>query len=411
MKTSRRDLLKVSLSGAAVVSIGSTIPAFLTRFALADTPATNPVARDNILVVVQLSGGNDGLNTVIPIGDDVYHKSRQVIGIKDRSLMLDDTLALNPSMTAFKELFSQGKLAVINGCGYPQPNRSHFRSMEIWQTADPINFQTSGWLGHYLDHMVRGTDQSLTAINVGSQLPTALVTDGAPVPSIQAIADFGLVADQGIIARDVAAENKLIAAMNAVREETPALQFLTRQATNAIVSAAEIHRLTNNYKPDVAYPGGLGQSLRLIAQLIAGNLGTRLYYCEIGGFDTHSAEEPQHSQLLGAVASSISAFHKDLAAKRIDDKVVVMCFSEFGRRVEQNASNGTDHGTAAPMFVSGGAVKGGLYGRYPSLADLDAGDLKYTTDFRRVYATILEKWLSADSAAVLQNSFQPMDFI
>ena len=411
MQASRRDLLKVGLSSAAVVSLGSTIPAFLTRFAMADTPATHPVQSDNILVVVQLSGGNDGLNTVIPIGDDVYHKSRQVIGVKDKALMLDDTLALNPSMTAFKDLFGAGQLAVINGCGYPQPNRSHFRSMEIWQTADPVDVQTSGWLGHYLDHMLRGTDQSMAAINIGSQLPTALVTDGAPVPSIQSISDFGLTPDQGINARDGAAENKIITSLNAVREQSPALQFLTRQATNAIVSSADIHKMTNGYKPEANYPGGLGQSLRLIAQLITGHLGTRLYYCEIGGFDTHSGEEPQHSQLLGSVAAGIAAFHKDLTAKKLNDKVTVMCFSEFGRRVEQNASNGTDHGTAGPMFVSGGAVKGGLYGKYPSMADLDDGDLKYTTDFRRVYATLLEKWLSADSAAVLQNKFQTMDFI
>jgi uncharacterized protein (DUF1501 family) len=415
MNTSRRELLKVGLSSAAVISVGGTIPAFLTRFAMADTPATQPMSGDNILVVVQLSGGNDGLNCVVPVGNDEYHKSRPVIGIKDRTLMLNDTLALNPTMTSFKQLFDQGRLAVINGCGYPQPDRSHFRSMEIWQTADPINRVTTGWLGHYIDHALKGTNQSMGAINVGAELPTALVTDAAPVPSIQSIQDYGVRPDQGLTSQDQASEKNIIQSLNAARDASPAYQFLARQATNAILSAAEIRKVTANYKPDAKYPegGGLSQSLRLIAQLITGQLGTRLFYCEVGGFDTHSNQQPGHSQLLGSVAASIAAFHEDMNVKGFNDKITVMCFSEFGRRVVQNGSNGTDHGTAAPMFVSGGKIRGGLYGGYPSLApaDLDAGDLKYTTDFRRVYATLLERWLNTDSAAVLQNSFELMDFV
>ena len=189
------------------------------------------------------------------------------------------------------------------------------------------------------------------------------------------------------------------------------MQYLSRQATNAIIEADEIRKVVAGYKPDAEYPGGLGQNLRLIAQLITGQFGTKLFYCQTGGFDTHANQVGQHERLLNNVAGSIQAFQKDLAAKGYGDKVTVMCFSEFGRRLNQNNSGGTDHGAAAPMFVAGGKVKGGLYGAYPSLTDLDDGDLKYTTDFRAVYATLLDKWLNADSDAVLKSRFGHLAFL
>jgi uncharacterized protein (DUF1501 family) len=404
-------LLKVGLGGLSVVSLSGTIPAFLTRFAYADTPSTMPTSSDNILVVVQLSGGNDGLNCVVPVGNDSYLKARPVIGIKDRLLKLDDSLALNPGMTAFKEMFDAGQLAVINGCGYPQPNRSHFRSMEIWQTASPDGHEGSGWLGHYIDHCCRGTNP-LQAVNIGSQLPRALVADSAPVPSINSLDEFAVRVDGSAAQPDQKAEQAMIRQLNSLHDASPALQFLARQSTNAIVSSEEIRRLSSSgYKPDAQYAPGLGFQLRLIAQIINANLGTKLFYTEVGGFDTHSNQVQQHEQLLGRVAAAISAFHKDLNAKGFGKKVTVMCFSEFGRRVSQNDSNGTDHGAPGPMFVSGGSVKGGLYGAYPSLTELEDGDLKYTTDFRRVYSTLLDKWLNADSTTVLQNRFEGMEFL
>lgn len=412
MNATRRDVIKVGLTGLGVFSLGGTLPAFLSKFAYADVPSTQPsVSNDNILVVVQLSGGNDGLNCVAPVDDDNYHKLRPSIRIKDKTLRLNESLVLNPGMTAFKTLFDQGKLAVINGCGYPQPNRSHFESMAIWQTANPKEHAGCGWLGHYLDHCMRGTTNPLAAVNVGSELPLALVTEGAPVPSIQSVEDFAVKTDPAESAADAKMEKEIIRQLNAVKEQTPALEFLSRQATNAMVSADEIRRLTGGYKPDAVYPPGLGQQLRLIAQIIAGNFGTKLFYCEIGGFDTHANQYGTQQQVLQQVATSIAAFHQDLAAKGIDEKVTVMCFSEFGRRVQENASAGTDHGAAGPMFVSGGKVKGGLYGEYPSLAKLEDGDLKYTTDFRRVYATLLDTWLNADSAAVLGAKFEPVAFL
>jgi uncharacterized protein (DUF1501 family) len=406
----RRELLKVGLSGLAVVSLSGTVPAFLSKFAFGAQAGHAGVANDNILVVVQLSGGNDGLNTVIPVKSDDYRKARKNIGITSRTLALNDDFALNPGMTGFKELFDAGKLAVINGCGYPQPSRSHFRATEIWQTANPKQSQPSGWLGHYLDHAMRGTTNPLAAVNIGSELPQALVADGAPVPSIGSTEDFRVKFD-GSAENDPASADKILRSLNAIRDQTPSLQFLSRQATNAIVTADKMRSL-KAYKADANYPyDGLGKDLRTIAQLIGGNFGTKLFYCQTGGYDTHANQVNGHEQTLGHMTAAINAFMKDMTAKGMADKVTVMCFSEFGRRVGENNSNGTDHGAAGPMFLTGGRVKGGLFGGYPSLTDLDDGDLKYTTDFRRVYSTLLEKWLNTDSAGVLGNQFETMDLL
>jgi uncharacterized protein (DUF1501 family) len=411
MNTTRRDLLKVGLGGLGVVSLAGTMPAFLSKFAFAESVAGSKTSDDNILVVVQLSGGNDGLNTVIPTNQkDAYLKARPTIGLKDRLNTLDDNIALNPGLTPFKELFDAGKLAVINGCGYPQPNRSHFRSMEIWQTANPTSYEPTGWLGHYVDHVLRGTEGLLKAVNIGPELPQALVADHEVIPSIQSIDDFRIRTDPNT-PFDAKMEEEIVRQLSAVKNEAPAMQYLSRQATNAIIEADQIRKVVANYKPDADYPYGLGQQLRLIAQLITGNFGTKLFYCQTGGFDTHANQLGQHERLLNNIAASIQAFQKDMDAKGLGKKVVVMCFSEFGRRVNQNNSAGTDHGAAAPMFVVGGQIKGGIYGSYPSLTDLDDGDLKYTTDFRRVYATLLDRWLNADASKILKNTFEPLAFL
>jgi len=407
MKTTRRELLKVGFTSAAAISLSQTIPTFVSNFALAEEKvAGSNVPADNILVIVQLSGGNDGLNTIVPTKDDTYYKARPNIGLKEKLHRLDDSFSLNPGMKAFKEMFDGGQLAVINGCGYPQPNRSHFRSMEIWQTGNPKEYEPCGWIGHYIDHAMKGSDNPLKAMNIGNELPLAMVAEGAPVPSIQTIDDFRIKTDN-LAGVDPKRQEQIIAELNAVQDVSPAMQFLSRQATNAIVSTREVRKL-KDYKQDAEYPNGLGAQLRLIAQIISGNFGTRVYYCQTGGFDTHANQLGGHENLLRNVSESIRAFHKDLAAKGVGDKVTVMCFSEFGRRVAQNNSSGTDHGAAGPMFVSGAKVKGGVFGTHPSLTDLDDGDLKYTTDFRRVYAGILENWLNVDSAAVLKNKFEAL---
>ncbi len=405
---SRRDFLKIGLSSAAVVSLSSSLPSFLSSFALADQIKPSALSNDNVLVVVQLSGGNDGLNTIAPVHHDAYRKARPNLQMKERAIRLNDELSLNPGLGAFKKVFDDGKLAIVNGCGYPNPNRSHFRSMEIWHTANPVESQPTGWLGHYLDHFLRGTDNPVEAMNIGAELPQALVNTGAPVPSIQSIDDFRVRTDPNS-PFDAKLEQQIIRDLSEVKNATPALQFLSRQATNAIVSSEQIRRLTAAYKPDAKYPqGALGGQLRLIAQILSAGMGTRLCYCQVGGFDTHANQLYGHEQLLAQVSQAIAAFHEDLTVKGLNDKVAVMCFSEFGRRMAENNSAGTDHGAAGPMFLSGGKVKGGLYGAYPSLTELDSGDLKFTTDFRRVYSTLLDRWLNVDSKVVLGAQYESL---
>src|SRR5436190_10837173 len=237
MQPTRREMLRVGFGGLGVISLGGTIPAFVSKMAFAQTVAGSKAANDNILVVVQLSGGNDGLNTVIPRGNDSYLKARPVIGLKDHLHKLDDQLSLNPGMGPFKELFDDGKLAIINGCGYPQPNRSHFRSMEIWHTAEPNKYEPTGWLGHYVDHVLRGTEGLLKAVNIGAELPQALVADHEIVPSIQSIDDFRIRTDPNT-AFDAKLEEQIIRQLNAVKSASPATEYLSRQATDAIIEAA-----------------------------------------------------------------------------------------------------------------------------------------------------------------------------
>jgi uncharacterized protein (DUF1501 family) len=407
--TSRRELLRIGLTGAAVVSMAHTMPSFVSQFAFAEQPKSAKLSNDNILVVIQLTGGNDGLNTLVPYADPAYVKARPKLALHKEALKLDDRFGLHPSMFGFKDLFDKGQLAVIHGCGYPEPNRSHFRSMEIWHTANPKATQATGWLGHYIDHAARGGLAPVNALNIGSELPLALVNEGAPVPSIEKLEDFTLRT------ADAKLDGRLIKDLNAARrqsEDSPALKFLSRQATNAIIAAEKLEEVAKRQDrtPGYGYEP-LDQQIRMISSLIAANSGTRLFYAQINGFDTHSGQADMHTRLLAQVSRAISAFHQELTAKGLNEKVMVMCFSEFGRRVAENSSAGTDHGAAAPMFVSGGKIKAGLHGQAPSLSDLDDGDVKYTTDFRRVYATLLERWLNADSTKVLGGKFEPVSFV
>ena len=391
---SRRDMLRVGLGGLGAVSLSGSVPAMVSKFALVDrrdARVGSNVSSDNVLVIVQLTGGNDGLNTIIPGGDDVYAKARPSIGLNDRLHRLDDRFALNPGMAPFKALFDAGRLAIVNGCGYPNPSRSHFKSLEIWHTGNAAGgAETKGWLGQYVEHVRRfagaraGSARCpLSAVNVGPEMPQALV-----------------------------AQSEVAASIPSVDDAEAAMQYLARQATNAVIDPHAIERAAARSAPDADYPGGgLGPQLKLIAQLIAANLGTKFFYCQLAGFDTHANQLGQHERLLANLSSAIAAFTKDMAAKGLGEKVTLMCFSEFGRRVEQNSSGGTDHGAAGPMFVVGGAVNGGIYGAHPSMTELDDGDLKYTTDFRRVYATLLDGWLNVRSSAILGNAFEPIAFM
>ena len=256
-------------------------------------------------------------------------------------------------------------MAIVPAAGYPDANRSHFESMAVWHTADPTRSDPKGWLGHYLDHLARGTTpDALSAVNIGREVPQALVTDGPPVASIERLEDFGLSFDDRT-GFDKGLEEEIIKQLvaDAAQTDDPKLSYFGRQANNAIVSSAEIQAAADQYEPDADYPGGgLGEQLKLIARLIAGDFGTRVFYAQIGGFDTHANQLRGHEDLLRKVGDAVAAFHKDLKVKGLGSKVNTLVFSEFGRRVRQNDAQGTDHGAAGPLFVAGERVRGGFHG-------------------------------------------------
>ncbi len=427
--------------GLTVLSAATTMPLFLQRTVYAlnnpkDSPLTQSAAGEGeqILVVIQLSGGNDGLATVIPLDNDDYRRARPQLAITKDLLTLgkNNSIALHPNLTAIKDLYDAGHCAVIQGVGYPNPNRSHFRSMEIWHTADPQNPPKDGWLGRYFDAQCKGDDPKSNpapdaAVSIGATAPLALQGRKFAAVSFQRPDAYQWFAGNRSVnkrmketftkindlAPDPALSTKdspLIAASSG----NPTLDFLERTALDAQLSSDEIRAVSTKYKGGIAYPATpFGQQLQMVAQMIAGGLKTRVYYVSLGGFDNHSNEKPQHDRLMTQLSDGIAAFMKDLKSQSNDGKVLVMTFSEFGRRVSENASRGTDHGTAAPLFVLGTPVKAGIVGDHPSLnpADLDKGDLKFHTDFRCVYASILDRWLHADSARILGANFKTLPFI
>jgi len=384
--------------GLTLLAVASTIPTFLDQTVLAladpfDTKRTQqPSGKEGkVLVVVQLSGGNDGLSTVIPYGDDHYYRARSRISHPaDKVLKIDNYLALHPNLAPLKSLYDNGDVAIIQGVGYPNPNRSHFRAMDIWQSAQPQRESpASGWLGRYFDNACPGCDPHV-GVALGQSLPLAMQGDKVLPLNLERPESYRyngrdkthyLRLNQGQPApgKDV------------ITTEATQIDFLHRTAMDAQLSSDEILRVTRHHAAPVPFPPGeFGYGLKTIAAMIAGGLPTRVYYVSLGGFDTHAAQLGRHDNLMKQLAEGLSAFWKDLKAQKNDQRVLVMTFSEFGRRVEQNASNGTDHGAAAPMFVIGGAVGPGLIGRHPSLTDLDQGDLKFGIDFRSVYASVLE---------------------
>lgn len=402
----RREFLKRSVGLAAV---SWTVPAWLDRTANAADKTG-----DRILVVVQLSGGNDGLNTVVPYSNDTYHRARPQLRVKaDEVLKLNDEIGLNPRLAALKSLYDEGRVAVIQGVGYPNPNRSHFRSMEIWHTAsDSDRFEKYGWIGRYFDNECKGDATPEVGVAIGSEAPQAFSNAGSRGISFTNPEAYkwnpGMHRDETLMQAEQQAFKKL----NATTTTAPGpLDFLTRTAMNAQVSSDRIREITRSYRSPGNYPNGDASSLRLVAGMIAGGLGARVYYCQLGGFDTHSGQVGRHPNLLQQWGDTVAAFYKDLKAQGNADRVMIVTFSEFGRRMAENASGGTDHGVAAPMFVIGGGVKAGVYGKHPSLTDLDQGDLKSHTDFRRVYATVLDGWLRADSEKVLGRKYEKLAFV
>ena len=438
----RRQFLRTTVLGSA---LSWTVPAFLadTFTALhsqaADSATQIITGKDaTILVVLQMAGGNDGLNTVVPYANDFYHRARPKLGLTAQKVLnLNGEIGLHGAMTGFKELFDSGNLAVVQGVGYPNPNRSHFRSTEIWQTAsDAVKVEKYGWLGRYFDNCCAGADPTV-GVTIGSQLPEAFfaktltgicfnnpqnyrfMANGRRSPDgtdlTEAAYEKMNEADMSGAAPDENAGGSIGAlAAGMPMQGGKAVDFIERTALDAQVSSDEVRKIADRVQNQATYPASqFGNSLKLVAKLIGGGLPTRVYYVSQGGYDTHTNQIPTQQRLLGELGDSVKAFVDDLKAQGNLPRVLVMTFSEFGRRVSENANGGTDHGAAAPMFIVGNKVKAGLLGTYPSLApqDLFEGDVKYNVDFRNVYAGVLESWLKTKSAPILGRPFEPLQLV
>ncbi|MCY2939283.1 MAG: DUF1501 domain-containing protein [Planctomycetota bacterium] len=404
---------------AGAISVGVSLPGIWRGAIRAAGNQAKPGGR--VLVVVEMAGGNDGLNTVIPFTDDAYHKARPTLAVgKDRVLKVTGQVGLHPRLAEIRALFDDGQVAVVQGVGYPRPDRSHFRSMDIWHTARPEKVDLrDGWLGRALELDPRALGGGVPALALGTEkLPLALLSSRVNVPNVQSMDAYKLVAgpgDSSTQARSRQTLREAVALHGASGSEGGAaseLDFLRRTADVTLTSVDRLSEVAKAYKPGATYPGtGLAQRLQVVAQLIAGNLGTQIFYVSLGGFDTHSRQQPAHEGLLGELSGAVGAFLKDLKSHGLADRVMVATFSEFGRRLAENGSLGTDHGAASQMFCIGAGARGGVLGAHPSLTDLVDGDPKHHTDFRQVYAALLEKWLGYPSEPVLGKGFKPVDCV
>lgn len=410
--TSRRKFLatvSAATSAAGLVSLAPRAPGFLLESAAwgADRPG------ENILVVVQLSGGNDGLNTVVPFGDEVYRRRRPSLALPTGQLFkIDGAIGLHPSLKGMAKLMENRQLAIVQGVGYPNPNRSHFESMDIWHTASTKpKEQKLGWLGRAFDErkslLSRTSDPAALHLGEESQ-PLALAARDVPSPSIRSLAQFHL--DTGGNDLQRAAIEGALAAPRSTASDL--LKFVQTRSTTALEVSRRIEASSHAYKTSVTYPETpLAKKLKQIAQLIDAGLATRVYYVALDGFDTHSDQAAAHAGLLQQLGDALAAFAEDLQAHDQLLRVMTLVFSEFGRRVEENASRGTDHGAAAPVFLVGGQVKPGLIGEHPRLDQLQDGDLRFHTDFRAVYAALLSEWLGWPAAPILGDGFSPADVL
>ncbi len=370
--------------------------------------------KERTLVVIELNGGNDGLNTLVPYNNGLYYDNRPGIGIPQQDVLpIDGEFGFNPNMAEVKTLWDRGELAVIKGIGYPQPNRSHFRSRDIWYTAEPTSIGTQGWLGAALRDLDAKGENVLTGVNFGRGLPRAFVCKGVPVASVGNLETYGLLPD-------IDDENVRLQALDALgRMYGPAggrdivSQALSENGAQALLGADILRTAPERYSSSVEYADTpIARSLKGAAQVMSAGLGTRVLYAQHGSFDTHSNELQSHAKLWQDVSAAIGDFTDDLKEQGLWQDTLVLVWSEFGRRVHDNGT-GCDHGSGGVAFALGGAVQGGQYGQYPSLreADLSEGDLAYTTDFRSTYATILDRWLGLDPNPVVHGQFEQFDFI
>ncbi|MEC9437818.1 MAG: DUF1501 domain-containing protein [Chloroflexota bacterium] len=371
-------------------------------------------AREKSLVVVQLSGGNDYLNTIVPYGDDEYYDFRKTVHIDQESVLpVDGTYGFNPNLGPLKRLYDEGKVAVINGIGYDNPNRSHFRSMDIWHTALPDEIGNEGWLGRVIREIDPSGENVLTGVNFGRGLPRALGVRGVPVASVGNLETYGLFTDIEDEATRSLALRAFAHMYGGVQGKDPVLDFLGQTGSNALKGADILRTAPEKYSSSIEYAANpIAQSMRSAAQVLFADLGTRVFYTQHGSFDTHSGELTSHAKLWQEVSGAIGDFYDDLKEHGREDEVVVLVFSEFGRRIKDNGS-GTDHGSGGVAFVIGSEVKGGMYGQYPSIREADQleGDLHFNNDFRSTYSTIIENWFGLDAVPIVNGTFEQFDFV
>jgi uncharacterized protein (DUF1501 family) len=408
---SRRTFLSSTLSCSTLLALAPTVPGFLAQTAR----STAPQRDGRILVVIQLDGGNDGINTVVPFTDPGYAKRRRELRLpSNRLLKLDREFGLHPAMTAAARLWEAGRLAVVQGVGYPNPSRSHFKSMAIWQSAnvdlprgsgdaeDEEARAALGWLGRAFDGRARPVDGAPDAAFMGNdRLPLAL-------RGRRSIAmDLGRPEELAI-----AGKADLKKAVIRADGDGDLAAFVRKSTLDAYTGSERVIGLLGGKDDPTRYPAtALAGQLRIVARLVKGGIGTHVFYTSQGGYDTHVHQLGRHAELLAEFSGAVSAFLEDLAGAKLADRVVVLAFSEFGRRVAENGSKGTDHGTAGPMFLAGASVRGGLHGPAPRLLELEDGDLKTTVDFRRVYASVLEGWLGVPAKAVLGGVHDPLSLL
>ncbi|MBV8195095.1 MAG: DUF1501 domain-containing protein [Candidatus Dormibacteraeota bacterium] len=404
----RRDFLA---TGICATTAGVIVPPVLAKSVFAATIDGNH--NDRILVLLQMAGGNDGLNTVVPYSDPAYLSARPNVGIKpDSVLPLVNGVGLNPAMPKLKALFDSGRLAIVQGVGYDNPTYSHFEGMSVWEHADPSRQQTDGWLGKLLASQIDTQGHPMTACALGEvTTPPELNASGATVSVIQSAPSYAIAGD--------AADQR---AAPALYKRTPGIYgvLFDQALTTAQAGIGAVSQAARTYKPAVAYvssttpaaAGSIAASLQLTAEMIVTQPGVKICHVVLGGFDTHQDENTRQNALLGELDTAVSAFVQDIAAHGMAERVVLLTWSEFGRRIAENGSGGTDHGAAAPVFVAGAPVKGGLYGEPPSLTStIDSGNLRYTVDFRSVYQAVIRDWLQADAQSVLGGSFPELGFI
>jgi uncharacterized protein (DUF1501 family) len=406
---SRRDFLRASLRTSTLIALAPTVPGFLEQTARAVEPRRD----GRVLVVIQLDGGNDGINTVVPFKDEGYAKYRKILRLSaDRLLKIDKEVGLHPAMGDAAKLLETGRLAIVQGVGYPNPSRSHFSSMAIWHSAnvdlpkaDVVSAEskaTYGWIGQALDGGPRPADGSPAATFIGTgTMPAALRSRRSVVSALTRPEDSLL-------------HLKTKPALGSMPRGKDLAAFVERSTLDAYATSERMAEVIRAKDKSASYPPtGLAEQLRTIARLIKSGVGTRVFYTTQPGnaYDTHSMQLPVQADLLGELCGALKAFLDDLAASGLAERVAVLCFSEFGRRVAENDSHGTDHGTAGPVFLAGPCVRAELMGEAPKLLDLQDGDLKMSVDFRQVYASLLEDWLGLPSKPALGGNFAKLSLI